>query len=66
MFVKVDYDYVVNTARVAKDAGVKHYQLVSSVGSDEKSWFLYTKTKGRAEKALVALGFERLSIMRPG
>ena len=33
-FVKVDYDYVVNTAKILKDNGVcKDYHLVSSKGN---------------------------------
>ena len=44
-FYKVDHDYVVNSAKTAKDAGCKHFHLVSSQGADGKSSFLYMKTK---------------------
>ncbi|RCN42651.1 NAD dependent epimerase/dehydratase family protein [Ancylostoma caninum] len=65
-FYKVDHDYVVNSAKVAKDQGVKEFILVSAAGSNEKSWFLYPKTKGETERDIAALGFEKFLIMRPG
>ncbi|RCN42049.1 NAD dependent epimerase/dehydratase family protein [Ancylostoma caninum] len=65
-FYKVDHDYVVNSAKVAKDQGVKEFILVSAAGSNEKSWFLYPKTKGETERDVAALGFEKFLIMRPG
>lgn len=64
--MKVDYDYVVNTARVGKNAGVKQYSLVSTGLANEKSWNTMFKTKGRSEKALADIGFEQLTIWRPG
>jgi len=45
-FRKVDYDYVLNSARLMKDGGVQHYSLMTSQGSNKDSWFLYPKTKG--------------------
>ena len=35
-FVKVDYDYVVNTAKILKDNGIcKDYHLISSKGKQQ-------------------------------
>lgn len=74
-FKKVDYEYVASSARAAKAAGVKHYSLVTAQGSsasvpacDLKLFhgLLYMKTKGRAEEAVKAEGFDRVSIFRPG
>jgi len=65
-FRKVDYDYVVNTARIAKEEGVKHFNLLTSMGSNPNSFFLYPKTKGEAEEAIKKMDFERLTIWRPG
>jgi len=65
-FYKVDFHYVVNTAKLAKLGGCKHFSLVSSAGSNKNAFFLYPKTKGEAEEAVKALGFERLTIYRPG
>ena len=64
-FVKVDYDYVVNSAKILKEAGCKDYHLLSSQGANANSYFLYTEIKGKAEEALKALEFDRLSIYRP-
>jgi len=64
-FIKVDHDYVVGAAKLAKEGGCKHFHLVSSNGSNKDSWFLYPKTKGQAEFDIEKLGFDRLSIYRP-
>ncbi|KAJ8299263.1 hypothetical protein KUTeg_023323, partial [Tegillarca granosa] len=45
VFVKVDRDYVLKTAEIAKRNGCKHFCLVSSGGANAKSSFLYMKTK---------------------
>lgn len=65
-FKKVDYNMVVDAANIAKQAGVTHFSLISAVGADAKSGFFYNQVKGEAEQALEAVGFERLSIYRPG
>ncbi|CAD6191743.1 unnamed protein product [Caenorhabditis auriculariae] len=65
-FVKVDHDYVVNTAKLAKEHGVKQFVLISSAGANECSPFLYPKTKGQVEKEIAEIGFEKLVIIRPG
>ncbi|CAF0958606.1 unnamed protein product [Didymodactylos carnosus] len=64
-FRHIDYDYVVNFGRIAKQNGCKHFHLVSSKGANANSFFLYTKTKGESEQALQQMAFERLSIYRP-
>lgn len=65
-FVKVDRDYVLQAAEVAKTAGCQHFHLVSSTGADKTSLLLYPKTKGEAEEGLKDMKFDRLSIYRPG
>ncbi|CAI5443181.1 unnamed protein product [Caenorhabditis angaria] len=65
-FYKVDHDYVVNTAKLAKKHGVKQFILVSSGGANANSPFLYMKTKGEVEKEIEELGFEKFVIVRPG
>lgn len=64
-FIKVDRDYVVNSARLAKQGGCKQFHLVTSQGANKSSWFLYPRTKGEAEEMVTQLGFERLCIYRP-
>lgn len=43
-----------------------HFILLSAVGSNAKSSFLYVKTKGQIEDDLKDMKFSRLSIFRPG
>ena len=64
-FFKVDHDYVVGAAKVAKEGGCKHFHLLTSQGSNKDSWNFYLKTKGQAEFDIEKLGFDRLSIYRP-
>ncbi|XP_041365597.1 oxidoreductase HTATIP2-like [Gigantopelta aegis] len=65
-FIRVDHDYVMKSAELAKTGGCKHYNFVSTQAADKNSSFLYTKTKGQVEEELKAIQFERLSLLRPG
>ncbi|KAG4066729.1 hypothetical protein HA402_012796 [Bradysia odoriphaga] len=47
-FYRVDHDYVVESAKLAKEGGCKHFHL------------------GQADHDVSELGFDRLSIYRPG
>ena len=42
----MDFDYVINCAKVAKEANVPHVLYVSSERANASSWFLYMKVKG--------------------
>ena len=64
-FRKVDFDYVVNSAQVAKKNGIKQFHLVSSAGADKNAMLLYPKVKGESEEAISKLDFEKASIYRP-
>lgn len=65
-FYRVDHDYVVETAKLTKEGGCKHFHLISSGGANKNSSFLYFKTKGEADDDVSKMGFERVSIYRPG
>lgn len=65
-FIKVDHNYVLNSAKLLKSAGCPDFHLLTSKGSNANSWFLYPETKGRVELAVKDLGFDRLNIYRPG
>jgi len=65
-FKRVDHDYVLKTAELAKAGGLGHMQLMSSMGADHKGSALYTKTKGQVEEAMKVMHFQKLSIFRPG
>ncbi|MCI4383809.1 hypothetical protein PGIGA_G00030970 [Pangasianodon gigas] len=64
-FIRVDHDYVLKSAELAKAGGCTHFHLESSKGADKTSSFLYLKTKGQVEANIEELGFERYSIYRP-
>ncbi len=65
-FRAVDHDLVLNAARAAREAGIDHAIVVSSVGADMSARNFYLRVKGEAEIALGKLGFRRLDILRPG
>ncbi|KAM3877336.1 oxidoreductase HTATIP2-like [Diretmus argenteus] len=64
-FIRVDHDYVLKSAELAKAGGCTHFHLESSKGADKNSNFLYLKVKGQVEADVEALGFDRFSIYRP-
>ncbi|XP_064118626.1 oxidoreductase HTATIP2-like isoform X1 [Macrobrachium nipponense] len=64
-FVRVDRDYVSQSAKFLKEGGCSHFHLISSQGANKNSTFLYTKTKGETEDLVKEVGFPRLSIYRP-
>jgi uncharacterized protein YbjT (DUF2867 family) len=64
-FIKVDFDYSFNAAKYAAINGANQLLLVSSVGADENSFFLYPKTKGRLETAVKKLPFWAVHILQP-
>ncbi|XP_067605738.1 oxidoreductase HTATIP2 isoform X3 [Pseudorca crassidens] len=65
-FVRVDRDYVLKSAELAKAGGCKHFNLLSSKGADKSSSFLYLQVKGEVEARVEELKFDRYSIFRPG
>jgi len=64
-FRKVDYEYPLAVARLARTAGVATYALVSSLGANAKSRTFYLRTKGETERDLAGVGFASLSVVRP-
>jgi len=64
-FRAVDFDAVLAFARAAQRAGVRRFAAVSALGASSRSANFYNRTKGEAEEALAALGFETLIIARP-
>jgi uncharacterized protein YbjT (DUF2867 family) len=64
--VAFDFDLVVDFAAAARSGGVRHMITISSVGADPASANFYLRSKGEMERALAALDFERLDIVRPG
>ncbi|KAK6202801.1 protein FMP52-1, mitochondrial [Scheffersomyces amazonensis] len=65
-FKKIDYGVNYDAAKAAREAGVETIVLISTVGANPNSYFLYFKTKGELENAIIALEFPRTIILRPG
>ncbi|KAI5951191.1 hypothetical protein KGF54_004265 [Candida jiufengensis] len=65
-FKKIDYGINYECAKAAKSNGATTCVLVSAMGADAKSPFLYMKTKGELEDAIKALDFQYTIILRPG
>ena len=64
-FRKVDYDYVVELARLARIREVDQMLLISSLGADPKSNVFYSRVKGLVEQQVREIGPPILSIFRP-
>ena len=64
-FVRIDKTAVLAFASACRDSGVRHFELLGSVGADPRSRSFYLRTKGELEEGLMALDFERLSLFRP-
>ena len=64
-FVRIDKDIPLAFGKAAINAGVKHFELLSSVGVSSASRSFFLKTKGELEDGLETLGFDRLSLFHP-
>lgn len=64
-FIKIDKIAVIDFAKACKKAGIKHFELLSSVGISAKSSQYYLRAKGELVEELKALNFGRLSIFQP-
>jgi len=63
--VKIDKTAVIEFAKLCKQSGVQHFQLLNSVASNPRSFSFFLRTKGELIDELEALDFERLSIFQP-
>jgi uncharacterized protein YbjT (DUF2867 family) len=64
-FRRVDLEYPLMAARLARQAGARQFVLVSSVGADPASKNFYLRTKGELEQEISKLGFPAVHIFRP-
>ena len=62
---KVDHDYPLQLAQLAKQNGVRQYHLVSALGANARSSNFYLKMKGETEEDIQKVGVERLDIYQP-
>jgi len=64
-FEKVDVEYPLFIAALAKNQGIGHFIVISAMGASEKSVAYYNRVKGKLESQLIAMDFPNLSIVRP-
>lgn len=62
----VDLGINVAFAKTAAAIGYDQFSLVSALGADPKSWFLYPRTKGELELAVSVLPFWAVHLFQPG
>ncbi len=64
-FEKVDYTYVLETAKFGLRHDATQFLVVTAIGSDSKSRFFYNRVKGKVEEDLKQLNYPSLIIFRP-
>lgn len=62
---KIDHDYPLKLAQLAKRNSVEQYHLVSSIGANSESSNFYTRTKGETEADIEKVGIKCLHIYQP-
>jgi uncharacterized protein YbjT (DUF2867 family) len=65
-FRRVDYDYPRKVARMAHAKGAPTYVLNSAIGADAASRIFFNRVKGDLERDLAGVGFDSLTLVRPG
>jgi uncharacterized protein YbjT (DUF2867 family) len=64
-FRRVDHDYPLAVARLARAAGASTFVLNSALGAAVDSRVFYNRVKGEAEAAIAGLGYPSLTLVRP-
>jgi uncharacterized protein YbjT (DUF2867 family) len=64
-YYKIDHDYPVLAAEIAKANGARSVFLVTAVGANARSSVFYVRTKGEVERDVLALNFDHTHIFRP-
>jgi uncharacterized protein YbjT (DUF2867 family) len=64
-FKKVDFEYPLMVAKIAKQNGVKQFAIITAMGANQKSRIFYNSVKGDVEESLKKIGFDSLLIFRP-
>ena len=64
-YYKIDHDYPVLAAKMAKENGAKSVFVVTAIGANPNSSIFYTKTKGETERDIIALDYEHTNIFHP-
>ena len=64
-FRRVDHDYPLAVARLARAAGATAFVLNSALGAAVDSRVFYNRIKGEVEAAITDLGYPSLTLVRP-
>ena len=64
-FKKVDFEYPVSLAAIARENVADSYHIISAMGADPKSLIFYNKVKGEVEAAIKAMKINKAFIYRP-
>jgi uncharacterized protein YbjT (DUF2867 family) len=64
-FCRVDHDYPLAVARLARVAGATAFALNSALGAAADSRVFYNRVKGEVEAAITALAYPSLTLVRP-
>lgn len=64
-FRKVDHDYVVSFAKIAKKCEANSFHMVSAMGASQVSTNFYSRVKGETEKDVLGLGLKKIRIYQP-
>jgi uncharacterized protein YbjT (DUF2867 family) len=64
-FRKVDYEYPLRIAGIARRHGATHFAMVTAIGADPHARTFYSRVKGNVEEAVKKLDYPVLTIIRP-
>lgn len=64
-FAAIDYDLVINLAKLAKQSNVDKFLVISSIGANPTSKAFYSATKGKMEVKLKTLHLANTFVFRP-
>jgi uncharacterized protein YbjT (DUF2867 family) len=64
-FRKVDYEYPLRIAGIARHHGASHFAIVTAVGANPQARTFYSRVKGNVEEGLKKLDYPTLTIVRP-
>lgn len=64
-YYRVDHDYPIFAAKIAKENGAKSVFIVTAIGANADSKIFYVKTKGETERDIIALDFKHTHIFQP-
>lgn len=65
VYRRIDHDYPLQLAEIAKQNKMPHYHLVSAIGANSKSGNFYTKLKGQTEDDIQQVRIPSLHIYQP-